>query len=416
MAQASTNPSADLKVFTYVALSMQGERIKGRLKADSESAVRHTLKQKNMIPLNVKVRKVGLSSTSQIYFTGRHLKGQDLAGFTRQLYAMVNAGISLGESLGALLKDTKHPRRREMIIDLIDRLEEGYRLSDAMARWPKSFDDVYLAYIKSGEITGNLTQAMERLATSLEKKQALRRKVVSVMTYPVMVSGVITLIVTGILVFLVPQFQALYDQLGGQLPGPTRLLVKLSNGFLQFWWIAVIVIVGIVLFFRQTKGNLKIGTRLDKLKFRTPVLGNLMHKLVLFRWAETISGALEAGVAPIEAVKLGAVAAGSRWMQTVAPALVNTLRTGKRMTEEMEKQEQLFPTSVQTMVHTGERTGELPEMLGRVAVTLDDEVTNIVDQLSSKLEVTLLVVMGTVVGGLMIALYLPIFNAPSLIK
>ncbi len=401
------------KTFAYTALSSSGERISSQIRAESEAAVLTTLHSRGLQPLTVKEKKAKMG---QMQIGGKKLKGADQADFTRQVFAMINAGIPVVDSLRSVARTTKNKEMKKMYMDIADKIQEGHRFSTALERYPKSFDSVYVSYIQAGEATGNMKESMGRLVTSLDKKVKLRRKVVSVMTYPVLVTGFIFVIVGAILLFLVPQFESLYSQLGGDLPGPTKMLMVMSRGMVKYWWTIPVLIFLIWLFFRQTRNNLEIGTIIDKIKFRLPLIGSLLHKLSLFRWSETLAGSLEAGVQTIDAIDLAASASGSRWHRSVAPELAQTLKTGRKLSDVMPNHSALYPLNIQTMISTGERTGELPEMLGRVANALDDEVDNIVGQLSSTLEVALLASMGIVVGGIMIALYLPIFNAPALLN
>lgn len=401
------------KTFSYTALDPTGNRIQRTIRAESEQAVISTLHSRGLFPLEVKEKKVKFVD---IQLTGKRLKGAALADFTRQLYALVNAGIPIVESIRSVARSTKNAEHQKMLLDLADKVQEGYPLSQALSRHSRSFDATYVAYIEAGEATGNMRESMERLAISLDKKVKLRRRVRSAMTYPVLVTSMITLIVSAILIFLVPQFESLYAGLGGDLPGPTKLLMNASRAMVRFWYLPVLLIGGLVYFLRSTKENIEIGMKLDKLRFKIPMLGKLFSKVALFRWAETLSGSLDAGVQSLRAVEIAATASGSRWHRYIAPEISETLRQGRRWVDILPKHSDLYPSNVQTMIETGERTGDLPEMLGRAADTLDDEVENIVSQLADTMEVALLMVMGVVVGAIMIALYLPIFQASTLIN
>lgn len=401
------------KTFAYVALDSMGRRISKTMRAESETQVLNTLQQRDLVPLSIREKK---TNALEFQIGGRRLKGAALADYTRQIYALVNAGIPLVDAIRSVARTTKNAEIRKMLLEIADSVQEGSRYSEALSKHPKSFDSVYVSYIQAGEATGGMTQALQRLTISLDKKVALRRKVKSVMTYPVLVSAFILLIVGAILMFLVPQFESLYSQLGGQLPGPTRMLMKVSEILVRFVWAIPLLILGLFIAYRQTKDNLEVGTAIDKVRFRLPIIGSLLHKLTLFRWAETLAGAIDSGVPTIEALELAAAASGSRWQRAVAPEFVETLRVGRKLGDVMPKHAALYPISIQTMIETGERSGDLAEMLGRVANVLDDEIENIVGQLASTLEVALLATMGVVVGGIMIALYLPIFNAPALLN
>lgn len=405
--------TVQVKTFAYTALDPSGHRISRTMRAESENAVITTLHSRGLMPLQVKEKK---TRVDQIQIGGKRLKNAALADFTKQVYAMLNAGIPLVESVKSVARSTKNKEHKAMMLDIADKVQEGLPLSVALSKHPRSFDEIYIAYIQAGEATGNLREALERLVISLDKKVKLRRKVRSAMTYPILVSSMITLIVSAILLFLVPQFESLYEGLQGELPAPTKLLMTTSRTMVKFWFVGPILGFGVWYFFKRTKNNIEIGTKIDKVKFKIPMLGKLFAKVALFRWAETLSGALDAGVKALSSIDLAASASGSRWHQSVRPELSETLRSGRKISEVLGAHPDLYPLNVQTMVATGEKTGELPDMLSRVADTLDDEVEGLVAQLSDTMEVALLVVMGGVVGAIMIALYLPIFQASTLLN
>lgn len=402
----------DYKDFTYVAMNAAGERTKGTMRSPSAELVINTLAQRGYTPLKV-TAKGGLNA--DLNFGSGAIKGQKLATFTRQMFTQVRAGISMTEALTILSKEQKNPKTREMLENIRDRMQEGVPFSEALGQFPNTFDRVYQSYIRQGEETGRINQALERLATSLEKKAKIRGRVKTALTYPVVVSIAASVMVLGILFFLVPQFDALYSQLGGNLPAPTMALVIASNYLKSFWFLIPLLIIGAVTFFRQTKENLDIGTRINKIMYRFPVVGSLLHKLVLFRWADTLAGALASSVSPLVAVELAAEASGSRWMRKVVPDLQETLETGRMLQDVLPDHAELYPATIASMVKTGENAGELPTMLANIAQTLDEEINQQVEQLSTSLEVILLLVMGVVIGGIIVALYMPIFGAPDLL-
>lgn len=401
------------KDFSYVAMNAAGERTKGTMRSPSADLVATTLAQRGYTPLQVK-EKGGLNA--DINFGSGDIKGQKLATFTRQMFTQVRAGISMTEALTLLSREQKNPKTREMLETIRDRMQEGMSFSEALGQYPGTFDRVYQSYIRQGEETGRIHQALERLATSLEKKAKIRGRVKTALTYPVVVSVAATVMVLGILFFLVPQFDALYSSLGGQLPFPTQVLVTASNILKSFWFIIPILVIGTVAFFRQTKDNLDVGTRINKIMYSFPIIGSILHKLALFRWADTLSGALASSVSPLIAVELAAEASGSRWMRKVVPAIQETLETGRMLQDVLPEFPDLYPPTISSMVKTGENAGELPTMLSSIAQTLDEEINQQVEQLSTSLEVVLLIVMGVVIGGIIVALYLPIFGAPDLIS
>lgn len=426
------------KVFQYEAVTPAGTRVRGakaRMTAYSPEAVRRELVDQGFVPIEIReVSGGGLNVDVTAFWKNRplKLKPQALAAFSRQLHQLLRAGISVPRAVAALGEDAADARLTEMCNDMSTRVQAGVPLSTAFAEYPAAFDDVFCAYIQAGEETGALVATTERLARMMEKRAQLALKVKSVTAYPKMVAGVIGLLVTGILLFLVPSYAKIYNDFGAQLPAPTQALVNISHQFLPItartvfkvlpvpWtirpnllspvlWIGVAVLA-VRWFLRATKDNPDVGIKVDTLRFRLPIFGQLSHKLALFRWSSTLAGALASGVQTYASLDLAARASGSRWIAAVTPALREALQTGRPLSAQLAEYPKLFPANLRTMVTTGEASGELSDMLGSVSNALDDEIDAIVSGLGAKIEVALLMVLGVVVGGLLVVLYLPILN------
>jgi type IV pilus assembly protein PilC len=301
-----------------------------------------------------------------------------------------------------------------------------------MKEHPRAFDEVTVSYIESGEESGELVETTERLSVMLAKRAALVSKIKGVSAYPKMVGGAIGIMVIGIILFLVPMYADIYASFGAELPGPTLALMWVADHFLPVGMgtfelfgidfpyprpypfnigsFLLYILIGIVIFRRKTRDNLEIGRKLDRIVYRLPLVGALTHKQTLQRWATTLAGALASGVPMTRAIDLAAASSGSRWHQSIAPDLAEAVRTGRTISSEVEKHPDLYPPNVRTMLATGEQTGEIDSMLDSVAEALDSDIDAIVAGLSAKVEVALLLVLGLVVGGLLLVLYMPILQ------
>ena len=429
----------NMKLFEYIAVSaVGGDRVKARMAAPRASIVATTLQSEGYVPVSViEVENTGLNFDIGAKFKRPFkLKVPALAAFSRQLHQLLKAGLSIPKSLQALGTDHPDPRMTQMTTVLADKTSSGIPLSVALKDYPKVFDDIFISYIAAGEETGELVATTGRLAKIMEKKAKLQGKIKSVTAYPKMVSSAVGLIVVGIIAFLVPKFEEIYASFGAELPGPTKALVSISNQMnpvsfksllpspLTFigipypnptspiFWILGIFF-GVRFYIRANRENLDFREKLDKFRYKIPIFGKLTAKLEMYRWASTLSGALQAGMQLMPALELAGRSTGSGWHMKVAASLREVVRTGKSLTQGLEANRALFPSTVRSMVATGEVAGELPNMLESVAEAIDDEVDTIVSTLGSRLEVALLMVMGIVVGGLLMVLYLPIINLAS---
>lgn len=441
MADTRTRPGRDPdapKAFNYVAVAPTGERGKGKMTGASAAAVSAALQADGWIPVEIKPApemKWNVDLTAALFGSGVKFGFAERANFARRLHQMLKAGIAVPKALAALGEDAPAPVQA-MCADLAEKVSAGQSLSAAMANHPRAFDDVFLAYMQAGEESGTLVETTHRLAVMLGKRSSLALKIKGVTQYPKMVSAAILVLVVLIILLLVPRLAAIYAGFNAKLPAPTQALVNFSHDFspltlhmgflpghmfgikfplISFHPFAYGTIIGYLVlavwvFLRQTKDNQEVGVVLDKLRFRMPILGQLNAKMSLYRWSSTLGGALATSVPTTRAIDLAAAAAGSRWQQSIAPHLVDAVRTGRTIGETLGEHPDLFPANVRTMVSTGEQVGELAAMLDNVSNTIDDEVDSIVAGLSAKIEVALLLIMGAAVGGLLIILYLPILN------
>lgn len=420
--------------FTYTAISKTGERVKNVMVAPTEQAVVKALLREGWTPLDIteKKKSVGeIDITAWITGGGVKLKWKARAEFARRLHQMLRAGISLPKALHALAEDAP-ANVAAMCMSMAEKVMAGESLASAMREHPRAFDAVTVTYIDAGEESGTLVETTGRLAEMLGKRAAVQSKIKGVTAYPKMVGSAIGFLVTLIILFLVPMYEKIYAGFGSELPKPTQALVWASDHFLPLSFRAVeiagykavyprpepfnisswilYIIIGWIVFRRRTKDNLSVGERLDRIKFRLPIMGKLLALQAMQRWSMTLAGGLASGVAITRCLDLAAAASGSVWHQNIVPALVERVRTGRTLSSELVNHKDLYPPSVRTMVSTGEDTGELDTMLESVGTSLESDIDAQVAGLSAKIEVALLLVLGFVVGGLLIILYLPILN------
>ena len=314
-----------------------------------------------------------------------------------------------------LAEQTESKPLAEVVNQVRMDVEKGSSLSQALARHPKAFNRLYVSMVRAGEVGGSLDSVLMRLADTIEKQVELRRKVKSAMTYPVVVACLVLLIVTAMLLFVIPMFQNIYKQLGGTLPVPTQILIKISNVCREFWYIIFLVEGGAVFAFRRWINSEDGRKKWDAIKLKLPVFGKLVRKTALARFSRTLSALVRSGVPILESLDIVADTAGN-WV--VAKAVRDTqtaVKQGEPLSRRLEDHE-VFPPMVVQMMAVGEETGALDEMLDKIADFYDQEVEATVDALTSLIEPLLIVVMGVCVGGMIISLYLPMFNIIKLIK
>lgn len=425
---------SDSEIFSYKAVSPAGKRETGKMVAASQAAVVTALTREGWTPLEVHANSSsGLDLDLTAWFTGggAKLKWADRAEFARRTYQLLRAGISLPKALLSLAEDAA-PEVAEMYENLSERVLSGESLAVAMQDHPRAFDEVTISYVEAGEESGTLVETMGRLATMLSDRADLQSKIKGVTAYPKLIGGTIGLLVIGILLFLVPRFDEIYKSFDSELPGPTRALVWASDHFMPFSFhsaelfgfnafyirpeffhigsFLLYIAIAVIIFNRRTRDNPEIGERIDRIKFKMPVFGKLTKLQALQRWATTLAGGLVSGVPITRALELAAAASGSDWHKNIAPLLADRVRTGRTISSELANHSDLYPPSVRTMVSTGEESGEIADMLDSVATSLNSDIDAEVAGLSAQIEVALLIVLGVVVGGLLVILYMPILN------
>jgi type IV pilus assembly protein PilC len=402
--------------FAYKVRDQGGNIVEGSLEADDASLVVGKLRQMGYTPIAIEQRS-GTSLKADVKIPGLsgRVRLKDVAVFSRQFATMINSGLSLLRALSILTEQTENPQLAKTVNEVRLDVERGSALSAAMAKHPKTFNRLYIAMVKSGEIGGVLDQVLLRLADTIEKQVELRRKIRSAMTYPIVVISICSLIATAMLLLIVPQFKAIYADLGGTLPLPTRVLISVSD-LLKKWFPIFIVLGGVGgwLFARWTKSpNGK--PKWDSFKLRVPVFGALTRKAALARFSRTLAALTRSGVGILEALDIVAETAGNEVVSVAVRETQGAVKRGDTLARPLTQHE-VFPAMVVQMIAVGEETGALDEMLDKIADFYDQEVAATVDALTSLIEPLLIVLMGAIVGGMIISLYMPMFNIIKLIK
>tara|TARA_R110000851_G_scaffold242776_2_gene395292 strand:- start:240 stop:1469 length:1230 start_codon:yes stop_codon:yes gene_type:complete len=400
-----------LDTFEWIGVSTRGKRLEGELTGSSVALVKAQLRKQGITPSKVK-RKAkplfGIASTQKI-------TPKDIALVTRQIATMLMAGVPLIQSIEMIGSGSSNKSVSKLMETIADEVKAGQPLSQALRRHPRYFDDLYCDLVASGEQSGALDKIFDRVAIYKEKSEALKSKIKKAMFYPIAVL-VIALIVTSILlIFVVPQFQDIFAGFGAELPAFTLFVIGISEFMQEYWWMMLIVIVAFGWAFKEAKlKSLKLRDATDRAVLKLPIIGMILNKAAVARYARTLSTTFAAGVPLVDALDSAAGASGNAVYRYAILEIKAEVSSGNQMNWAM-RNSKIFPDMVIQMVAIGEESGSLDGMLGKVATIYEQEVDDAVDGLSSLLEPMIMAVLGVLVGGLIIAMYLPIFQLGSVI-
>ena len=401
--------------YLYKVRDREGRMLDGTLEAENEEAVVSRLRQFGYAPISIEAEK-GAGLKTELRLPGRNrVKLKDLAVFSRQFATMINSGLSLLRALTILGEQTGNRRLGEVVTMVRAEVEKGTSLSAAMAKHPKIFNRLYVSMVRAGEIGGFLDKVLVEVAETFEKEVALRGKIRSAMTYPVVVFVMVLLIVSAMLIFIVPTFKNLYTSLGGELPLPTRMLINASDGIRRFFPLIVLAMVGLSFAYKRWRATPAGRYRLDQLKLKVKVFGPLFHKSALSRFARTLATLIRSGVPILQALEIVAETVNNGVISRAIRDVQDSVREGESLAAPLSKHP-TFPAMVVQMMAVGEETGALDTMLNKVADFYDQEVEAAVAALTSLIEPILIAVMGAAVGGMVVALYLPLFRIIEFIK
>ncbi len=404
--------------FEYRAKDSDGKVKKGTIEASTQTAAATALRGKGLSPLSLSetaAANSGLKKEIKIPGLTDRVKAKDVAIFSRQFATMINAGLSLLRSL-SILSDQTENKALSDIIDLVKAdVERGTSLSAAMEQHPKAFNQLYTAMVKAGEVGGVLDDTLLRLADTLEAQVALRSKIKSAMMYPIAVFGLVIFIVAAMIIFVVPMFEALYADLGGELPGATKFLLLLSKLVTTYWWAVIIVSVGSLVSFKRWIATDGGRSTFDAIKLKLPIFGNLIHKTAIARFSHTLAALTKTGVPILQAMDIVSDTAGNAVVARAVQDVKASVAEGESIAAPL-RDHPVFPPMVVQMIAVGEETGALDTMLEKVGDFYDSEVEAMVEGLTSLIEPLLIVVLGATVGGMLIALYMPMFNIVNLVQ
>ena len=401
------------ETFTYKARDRSGNLVNGTLQADNEGLVLQRLREMGYTPLEASKKSKGMNL--EINLRPGRVKLKEIAIFSRQFATMVNSGLPILRALAILADQTESKELASVLTVVRLDVEQGSSLSGAMTKHPKAFNDLYIAMVKSGETGGVLDDVLLRLADEIEKEVHLRQKIKSAMTYPIAVVGLVLLIMSAMLLFVVPQFQSIYGELGGTLPLPTRVLLGMSTMFKKYWWVVLAGTIGFFQFLKRYKKTERGRMQIDAFKLRVPIFGNLFHKSALSRFSSTLGMLLKSGVPILQALDIVVDTVNNRVISKAVVDVQNSVREGESIAKPLSKHA-VFPPMVVQMLAVGEETGQVDTMLSKVAIFYDNEVEAMVDALTSLIEPILIAVIGGCVGAAVIALYMPMFNIIKLIQ
>ena len=404
--------------YSYRVRDKSGQLLSGEVAAESAAQVAATLRSRGFVPLSIDAKSSPKALQKDLHIPGLtdRISLKDVAVLSRQLATMIESGLTLLRALTILVQQTENKALCAIVEQVRGDVEKGEALSVSMNKHPKAFSPLYVAMIRAGETGGVLEGTLVRLAGNLEKQVKLRGQIRSAMAYPTVVCVLVLLIVTAMLIFIVPMFQGLYADLGGTLPLPTKLLLGVSAFIKKLWFIILPAMIGAVFMFRRWIATEKGRAAWDVFKLRMPVFGGLVHKTALARFTRNFSALLRSGVPILQSLQIVSDTAGNAVVKKGVLEIQASVKEGVSMAEPMARFPTVFPPMVVQMTAVGEETGALDDLLAKIADFYEDEVEATVSALTSLIEPLLIVVMGLAVGGMLIALYMPMFNVINLIQ
>jgi type IV pilus assembly protein PilC len=394
--------------FLWEGKDKRGNKVRGKALAANETALRADLRRQGVAATRVKTQGKSL-------FGGGTVENEDIAVFSRQLATMMAAGIPMVQSFEIIGNGHEKPAMQKLVLDIKSNIEGGSTLHESLAKHPLYFDNLFVNLVEAGEQAGALESLLDKIATYKEKTEALKKKIKKALFYPIAVLCVAVIVSLILLIFVIPQFESLFKGFGADLPAFTQMVVNLSR-FVQHqgWWCAILIGGGFYAFFYFLKRSRKMQLAMDRLMLKMPIIGPILVKSAIARFARTLSTMFAAGVPLVEAMQSVAGATGNIVYEEAVLRMKDEVATGQRLQRAMENTG-LFPNMVIQMIAVGEESGALDTMSGKVAEFYEAEVDNAVDSMSSLLEPMIMAILGILVGGMVIAMYLPIFKLGSVV-
>jgi type IV pilus assembly protein PilC len=398
--------AAKADMFVWEGTDKRGQKVKGEMSSTSDALVKATLRRQGINPLRVKKKPKPLFGGAG----GKKITPKDIAVFSRQLATMMSSGVPLVQSFEIVGRGHENPKMQELILDIKSEVEAGNTLADSIAKHPDYFDDLYVALVRAGEAAGILETLLDKIATYKEKIEAIKGKIKKALFYPAAVMIMAFVVTCVLMIFVIPQFAALFKDFGAELPGMTVMVINMSDFFVEWWW-AVFGVIGGIFFGLGTlkKKSAAFRRLIDRVSLKLPIIGDILQKATIARFARTLSTMFAAGVPLVEAMDSVAGAAGNVVYGDAIKVMRDEIATGQQLQVAM-RDTGLFPNMVVQMVAIGEESGSIDAMLGKVADFYEQEVDDAVDAMSSLMEPLIMAVLGVLIGGLVIAMYLPIFK------
>ncbi len=406
MATAALAKGTKEVIFEWEGKDKNGKVVRGEMRAGGEAVVNASLRRQGILITRVRKRRSS---------GGRSIKQKDIAIFTRQLSTMMKAGVPLLQAFDIVGRGSTNPRMTKLLNDIRTDVETGTSLSASFRKHPMYFDALYCNLVEAGEAGGILEALLDRLAIYQEKTLAIKSKIKSALMYPIAVVVVALVVLTVIMIFVIPSFEEVFKSFGGELPAPTLFVIFLSKFFVQWWWLIFGLLGGgLYFFFESWKRSEKMQMFMDRLLLRIPVFGDLINKSVIARWTRTLSTMFAAGVPLVEALDSVGGASGNMVYQLATEQIQREVSTGSALTTSMTATG-VFPTMVLQMAAIGEESGSLDHMLAKCAEFYEEEVDEMVKGLSSLMEPFIIVILGTLIGGIVVSMYLPIFKLGAVV-
>ena len=399
-------PAVKESTFQWEGRNRDGKTVRGEMRAASEAVAQSTLRRQGIT--NLKLKKIRFKS-------GGKITDKDITLFTRQLATMMKSGVPLLQSFDIVGRGHANPAVGKLLLDIKADVETGSSLSQAFRKYPLYFDALYCNLVAAGEAAGILDSLLDRLATYKEKILAIKSKIKSALFYPVAVIVVAFIITAVIMIFVIPAFKDVFKSFGADLPAPTLLVIAISDFFVAYWWAIFGIIGGAIYGFLEAwRRSEKVQMAMDRLLLRTPIFGEIVRKSVIARWTRTLSTMFAAGVPLVESLDSVGGASGNYVYKVATKQIQSEVATGSSLTISMQNVN-LFPNMVTQMVAIGEESGALDSMLSKVADFFEQEVDDAVEAMSSLMEPLIMVILGTLIGGMVVAMYLPIFKLGSVV-
>jgi type IV pilus assembly protein PilC len=404
-----------MSTYAFRALDVGGSPTKGEIEAEDKQAVAAQLRGKGLIVLDIEERSP--ANAGDILARFQRIKADDLVIATRQLSTMVDSGMSLLRSLYVIEEQTDSDKLKEVWIEVRKDVEAGLSFSEALEKRPEAFNELYVAMVQAGETGGILDQTLTRVSDQLEKDAALRRQVKAAMVYPMLIGGFALVVLFALVAFLVPVFEQIFKDFGGDLPAITKFTVMLSHLVTQRWYLLIGGTAAVVFTFRKWKNSNRGRIQWDRLKLKFPMkIGGIVQKVALARFSRTFSGLIAAGVPMLEAIEITGRTSGNRVIEMAMDDVRESVKRGGTLTQPMTKVPEAFPIMVTQMIGVGEETGALETMMTKIADFYEEQVEAAVKALTSILEPVMIMVVGGIVGFIVIAMYLPMFKVYDQIK